>query len=98
MMVAAMTSEDAARLLGISPRAEQGTVNEAFRRLATTHHPDVGGDSEQFHRLVLARDTLLHQRSSAGRGIGSSSHIGRVRVFRRRRARPWRFHRPPHRP
>ncbi|MFG1478974.1 J domain-containing protein [Xanthobacter sp. V4C-4] len=34
-------------------------INAAFRRLAKTAHPDVGGSSEHYRRIAEARDALL---------------------------------------
>lgn len=31
-------------------------IDDAFRRLAQEHHPDKGGDPDQFHKLTQARD------------------------------------------
>jgi len=30
-------------------------VDEAYRRLAATHHPDKGGDASKFHAITMAR-------------------------------------------
>ena len=40
-------------------------IKAAFRRLAKTAHPDVGGSSEQFHRITVARDALLERAPEA---------------------------------
>ncbi|HEY0466402.1 MAG TPA: J domain-containing protein [Polyangiaceae bacterium] len=40
-------------------------VKAAFRRLAKTTHPDRGGSSEQFHRIIEARDALLERAGEA---------------------------------
>ncbi len=34
-------------------------INAAFRRLAKAAHPDAGGSSERYHRIVEARESLL---------------------------------------
>ena len=34
-------------------------INDAYRVMAKRHHPDVGGDPSQFHRLAEAKDRLL---------------------------------------
>ncbi len=36
-------------------------INAAFRRLAKTAHPDVGGSGEHYRRIAEARDVLLKQ-------------------------------------
>jgi len=40
-------------------------INAAFRRLAKTAHPDVGGSNEDYRRIAEARDTLLELFASA---------------------------------
>ena len=39
--------------------AKPEDIKESFRRLAKTHHPDMGGDSRVFERLQKMRDSLL---------------------------------------
>lgn len=60
-MGAAMTFEDACRVLGLDPTLAVGgeAVRQAFKHLSKTHHPDAGGDPEEFRSLVTARDLLL---------------------------------------
>ena len=40
-------------------------INAAFRRLAKTAHPDVGGSNEDYRRIAEARDALLELFASA---------------------------------
>jgi hypothetical protein len=40
-------------------RVTAAQVNDAFRRLAHTHHPDKGGDSEKWLELTMARDNAM---------------------------------------
>ena len=49
------------RLLGLSPqkRLARSSIEAAFRRRAKEAHPDGGGTSDAFMRLVTARDKLL---------------------------------------
>lgn len=49
----------AARLLGVTPSADEATVRRAFRAWAGLVHPDHGGDAQQFQALCDARDALL---------------------------------------
>jgi curved DNA-binding protein CbpA len=72
-----MTRSRAAALLGVEPDADADDVKSAFREYARTHHPDRGGDSEQFDDAVAARDVLLR----------ASARPARQRVFRKRQ--PW---------
>lgn len=41
-------------ILGIRPDADKEAVVNAFRALAKIHHPDMGGNAEDFKRLRLA--------------------------------------------
>lgn len=47
------------RTLGVPPQASLDDVRRAFRRLAKTHHPDVGGDGAQFNSIKDAYDTIV---------------------------------------
>lgn len=38
-----------------SPKPSEDEIETAFRTLVKVHHPDVGGDAQKFHQLVLAR-------------------------------------------
>ena len=62
-----MDHTEACRLLGVGPKATQGQIESAFRKLALKHHPDKGGDEAFFKKLGAARDLLLGRddRSSA---------------------------------
>lgn len=66
-MGAAMTVDDAARLLGVdlAERFDADYVRGRYRRLAKDSHPDAGGDPETFRRLTAARDLLLSSIGSA---------------------------------
>lgn len=54
-----MSVEEAASLLGISPRADEEEIKAAHRRAIKAAHPDTGGDAVDAARINLARDTLL---------------------------------------
>lgn len=60
-MPAAMTIDEAGRLLGVSvdsvPPAD--TVSALWRHHVKECHPDSGGDPDKFRRLTEARDVLL---------------------------------------
>jgi hypothetical protein len=50
---------DALRVLELTPTADASAVKRAYRRLARTHHPDLGGDAGTFHELQRAYEVLL---------------------------------------
>ena len=45
--------------LPVEGKLESSQIKAAFRRLAQKLHPDVGGSSEQFVRIMEARNALL---------------------------------------
>ncbi len=51
----------AALNLPMDGKLEPRQINAAFRRLAQRAHPDVGGSSEQFVRIMKARTALLER-------------------------------------
>ena len=44
--------------LGVSRTATQDEIKRAFRKLASQHHPDKGGDTAKFQEIQAAYDTL----------------------------------------
>lgn len=44
--------------LGVARTASQDEIKRAFRRLASQHHPDKGGDTKKFQEIQAAYDTL----------------------------------------
>ncbi|WP_226351235.1 J domain-containing protein [Pseudonocardia sp. ICBG601] len=57
--------DKAARLLGVSPAASPQVLHAAYREKAKVHHPDSGGDEDQFKALHEAYKLLLEQGWSA---------------------------------
>lgn len=45
-------------VLGVAKDAAGDAVKSAYRKLAKKHHPDVGGDPEEFRALTLAYEAL----------------------------------------
>jgi len=46
-------------ILGITSDAIPEEIKKAFRDLSKTHHPDSGGDPEEFHTILKAYETLI---------------------------------------
>ena len=44
--------------LGVSRDADANEIKKAFRKLAMKHHPDKGGDEQQFKNIQQAYETL----------------------------------------
>lgn len=51
--------------LGVARDATADQIKKAFRQLAKKHHPDAGGDPEQFHAIALANDVLSDETKRA---------------------------------
>ena len=47
-------SEHWSDVLGLPAAAGRDEIEAAYRRLRSQHHPDRGGDAEQFHRITKA--------------------------------------------
>jgi DnaJ-class molecular chaperone len=44
--------------LGVDKTASHDDIKKAYRKLATKHHPDKGGDTATFQTITQAYDTL----------------------------------------
>lgn len=47
-------------ILGVPVDAEKEDIKKAFRTLSKKHHPDAGGDPEEFKKISEAYDTLMN--------------------------------------
>jgi len=67
----AVSLEESARLFGVSTetlrKMDCRTLTRRYRKLAQKHHPDKGGDQENFIRLGAAYRKLLKRKSIFGR-------------------------------
>lgn len=50
---------EAHAILGLKGGESEEEILKAYRRLAKEHHPDRGGDPEEFQKLAQAKKTLL---------------------------------------
>ena len=50
--------KDYYKILGVSKNATAEEIKKAYRRLASQHHPDKGGDKEKFQEIQQAYNTL----------------------------------------
>jgi curved DNA-binding protein len=69
--------------LGIEENASQDEIKRAYRKLASQHHPDKGGDTARFQAIQTAYDTLADgdkrqrydfERKNPGSGPGVQFH------------------------
>lgn len=51
--------------LGVSESASPDEIKKAYRKLANQHHPDKGGDTNQFQQIQSAYETLTNDQSRA---------------------------------
>ena len=51
--------------LGVPRTASADEIKRAFRKLASQHHPDKGGDTKKFQEIQAAYDTLGDERKRA---------------------------------
>ncbi len=55
-----MTKENAYRLLELPTTCtDEKEITKAFKKLAMKHHPDKGGNEENFKKLLKAKEVLL---------------------------------------
>lgn len=50
-------------ILGVTKTASQQEIKQAYRRLASKHHPDRGGDTAEFQKIEQAYRTLSDEQS-----------------------------------
>ena len=54
-----MKKQEALDILELGSNASNSSVKSAYRRLASLHHPDKGGDSEKFKQCNEAYKLLI---------------------------------------
>ena len=90
-----MSGTDLYGLLGIAKDADTNEIKKAFKKQAITHHPDKGGDVEEFKKIQHAYEILSDERrrqiydmtgsedgemSGMGGGMGGMSGMGGMGV------------------
>jgi curved DNA-binding protein len=53
------------QILGVDTGASQDDIKKAYRRLASQHHPDKGGDTKKFQEIQAAYETLSDPRKKS---------------------------------
>jgi DnaJ-class molecular chaperone len=77
--------------LGVAKTATQDEIKRAFRKLASQHHPDKGGDTAKFQEIQAAYDTLGDETKRqqydnpapqfTGFGAGNGAHFNMNEIF-----------------
>ncbi len=62
--------------LGVAKTATPDEIKRAFRRLASQHHPDKGGDTAEFQKIQAAYDTLGNPEKRAAYDNPRPQHQG----------------------
>lgn len=77
-----MTGVDPYDLLGVARNADAEAIKRAFRRAASVHHPDKGGDARKFAEVRAAYELLSdptrrasHDAGGDGSGVLSEEAI-----------------------
>ena len=57
-------------ILGVAADADDAAVKLAFKRAAMKHHPDRGGDPEEFQRITKAYEAMCKRKCPICEGKG----------------------------
>jgi len=72
LLAGAMFDHEALRVLGLERGATDAEIKKAYRRLSLQHHPDKGGNADDFVRIHEAYETLSRGGGRSGGGGGRS--------------------------
>ena len=75
-----MNIPDAKMILGVGPNCTEEDIKKAFKLKAYEHHPDKGGDTEQFIKIKEAKDLLIQTSGIGVDGIFETL-FGKKRPF-----------------
>ena len=72
-----MTGKSLYETLGVARAADTEEIKKAYKTLARKHHPDKGGDAEEFKRIQKAYEILSDdQRRAMYDATGSEEEDG----------------------
>lgn len=63
-------------ILGVTETATEAEIKKAYRKLASQHHPDKGGDKAKFQEIQSAYDTLSNPQKRQQYDLQRSGHGG----------------------
>ena len=69
---APMSSAECLRVLGVNSGSTDDHIKQAFRKLAKTHHPDLGGNADRFVKIQQAYEKLMDPTFRKGPGNSSA--------------------------
>jgi curved DNA-binding protein len=69
------------KVLGIQPGASDDDIKKAYRKLASKHHPDKGGDTAKFQEIQAAYDALTNPNSTHNTQSAGQQNWGRESPF-----------------
>lgn len=56
-----MNKIEASKILSVRIDASEEEVNSAYKKMAKKHHPDLGGDTQMFQKVLEAKETMLNK-------------------------------------
>lgn len=68
--------EDYYKILGVEKDATAEQIKKAYRNLAKTHHPDAGGNEEEFKKISVAYETLSDEEKRRRYDSGGQNPMG----------------------
>ena len=79
------------KTLGIERGATEDDVKRAYRKLASIHHPDKGGDTAKFQEIQAAYEAITSGKADQPQGGGFNDLHEMFDMGRRAGARSWTF-------
>ena len=67
--------------LGVDRNASPDEIKRAYRRLASQHHPDKGGDKARFQEIQAAYEAITNPRPDTQNPFGHANHGGNNGAF-----------------